>query len=312
MDYCSYCSIEAIAKLVESLWEDNNKNVRALLSIFNKDDIENMELNPKILIEVLNDNTVYDSLSLISRNIECEADVEYEAIMAIGNALQNNQYITYLNLGNNNIGNKGAIAIANALQFNKHIIHLDLFGNDIGDEGAIALANLLINNNTITGLDLDFNNIGYNGILAITNALSYNNHFSYLNLADNNIGDDEAIAISKILLHNNHIDDLRLANNDIADKGIIAISKALAYNHLRYLDFRGNNMEAEGMAAIAKALLYNTSLLVCLTDCVTNITKYVNAKLAINNVNNKTRNARLGTLLPAVEKDLSIQEYYIY
>ena len=55
-------------------------------------------------------------------------------------ALKENESLTYLDLGWNNIGYKGAKELAAALLKNKTLTELYLASNDIGDEGAKELA----------------------------------------------------------------------------------------------------------------------------------------------------------------------------
>lgn len=66
--------------------------------------------------------------------------------------------LTYLDLAQNGIGDKGAVALAEALKLNTTILKLDLSGNAIDVDGAAALADAIALNETLEvgeGLGMD-------------------------------------------------------------------------------------------------------------------------------------------------------------
>ena len=67
--------------------------------------------------------------------------------------------MTELNLGNNSIGDEGAIALSDSLKSNSTLTELNLESNSIGDSGARSLSDSLKSNSTLTTLDLGFYSI---------------------------------------------------------------------------------------------------------------------------------------------------------
>ena len=72
-----------------------------------------------------------------------------------------NESLITINLGNNKIGQIGAIALVRALETNKSVMQLSLCqskniidDNEIGNEGGIAIANMLKVNTKIIQADL--------------------------------------------------------------------------------------------------------------------------------------------------------------
>ena len=67
--------------------------------------------------------------------------------------------------------------------------------DDIGDEGAIAIANSLLNNSTIEVLHLGNNNIGDEGTKAIAEMLHENKHLTKLYLCHFNCENMQNIGV---------------------------------------------------------------------------------------------------------------------
>mmetsp|Transcript_36704 Transcript_36704/g.45842 ORF Transcript_36704/g.45842 Transcript_36704/m.45842 type:complete len:114 (+) Transcript_36704:730-1071(+) len=77
-------------------------------------------------------------------------------------------------LENNRIDSEGGIAVGEALQQNNTLTSLDLANNDIGDDGALAVGKSLETNGSLTDLHLDKNNIQDTGAGAIHDAIRGN------------------------------------------------------------------------------------------------------------------------------------------
>ena len=86
-----------------------------------------------------------------------------------------NRALKSANLGENNIGDEGAIAISAALEHNTTLTQIDLNGYysdvKIGAAGAQAIAKMLVVNRALTSLNLRFNEIGAGGAKAIADSL---------------------------------------------------------------------------------------------------------------------------------------------
>jgi hypothetical protein len=90
--------------------------------------------------------------------------------VALAGAKPQHSSMGELSLGNNNIGNAGAVAISALLRDGCTIRRLSLRDNAIGDEGAHALAAALAVNTTLEELDLWGNNITRAGKAALSAA----------------------------------------------------------------------------------------------------------------------------------------------
>lgn len=95
--------------------------------------------------------------------------------------------MTTLDIGNNPIGDVGAIAFSNILKNNNNLVQLNLSGNEISDDGAAAIAQSLTDNSKLTHMGLYNNKITDIGAEAIANALKEKNYtLKYLSLERNN------------------------------------------------------------------------------------------------------------------------------
>ena len=82
--------------------------------------------------------------------------------------------LTNLDLGNSDIGDKGAASLAAALEKNSTLTSIHLGYNNIGDEGAAILAAALETNLTLTSVTLTFDNIRDEGAASMATALEKN------------------------------------------------------------------------------------------------------------------------------------------
>jgi hypothetical protein len=67
--------------------------------------------------------------------------------------------VTNIGLGQNAIGDKGALLIADALKLNTLVTNIDLICNGIGAEGASPLADALKVNTSVTDMDSNYNGL---------------------------------------------------------------------------------------------------------------------------------------------------------
>ena len=169
--------------------------------------------------------------------------------------LKDNAVLTELQLGANEIRDKGAKALASALRVNAVLTSLDVGVNKIGPTGATAIADALRVNEVLTTLNLWFNNVGNEGALALASALRVNGVLTSLDLGRNQIGDEGAKAIGKALAVNGVLTELRLDQNRIGDEGATALASALRVNEvLTTLELRGNDLGGEGKGVIRDAV----------------------------------------------------------
>lgn len=169
--------------------------------------------------------------------------------------------VVHLELGDNNIGRRGALAIANGLKNHNKIKTLKLGRNNISDESAKSIVNALNEHTSIKVLDLSSNSIAEKATDAIGELLNVTNNIKHLALGDNNIGDGGALAIVNGLKKHNTIEILSLSNNWIADAGAEVIAELLKENKsIKHLDLGFNNIGDIGAEVIANGLKKNTNV----------------------------------------------------
>lgn len=177
---------------------------------------------------------------------------------------KNSCRLVKLDLGDNRIGDDGALAIAKVLETNTTLEWLNLENNQIGKNGACAIAKGLAN---LTYLNLQHNNIVNIGTRAISNALKINTSLTSLNLGFNDIGQYGGYKIAEALSVNTSLVELYLMNNDIGQSGedeesgvngALAIAEALVEafivkrTRLSLINLRNNDIGKIGRRAFKK------------------------------------------------------------
>ncbi|KAL3785027.1 hypothetical protein HJC23_007948 [Cyclotella cryptica] len=103
----------------------------------------------------------------------------------------NNSCTKRLNLRLNRIGWEGTRALTNALlMYPSVVVELNLGANDLRDKGAFEIATFLQSNRTLTKLSLIRCNITASGMQAIAISIRHNSTLTWLNVADNHPGED--------------------------------------------------------------------------------------------------------------------------
>jgi Ran GTPase-activating protein (RanGAP) involved in mRNA processing and transport len=96
-----------------------------------------------------------------------------KGVLQLAEALKNNISLKKLNLGYNNIGDRGVEYIVKPmLMSNNTLAKLHLQSNSITEKGADHLAKMLRINTAMRHLGLDYNNIGDRGVKLLSLALS--------------------------------------------------------------------------------------------------------------------------------------------
>ena len=201
-----------------------------------------------------------------------------------------------LNIGQNNIGDEGALALAATIDKFKSIKSLDLsmisisanvwvtllkslfnpdsvleklclYGNNIDDEVVAFSGGALVNNSTLKSLSLISNrSITGRGWAAFFGRLSNQNSLENLDVSGNNIDDGGMTVLSNLLGNNTALKSLNLTNNRfITPAGWQAFFNRLHTCHLvlEELDLTFNTIDDAGIPPLAIALS-NASSLSCL------------------------------------------------
>ena len=198
-----------------------------------------------------------------------------------------------LNIGQNNIGDEGALALAATIDKFKSIKSLDLsmisisanvwvtllkslfnpdsvleklclYGNNIDDEVVAFSGGALVNNSTLKSLSLISNrSITGRGWAAFFGRLSNQNSLENLDVSGNNIDDGGMTVLSNLLGNNTALKSLNLTNNRfITPAGWQAFFNRLQTCHLvlEELDLTFNTIDDAGIPPLAIALSNASSL----------------------------------------------------
>ncbi len=202
-----------------------------------------------------------ESLNLSNKNIG------NEGVIAIAEALKENQIITTLDLHNNFIGPEAATALAEVFKVNSTITMVNLRWNNMGDTGATALAEALKENSTIQSVNLFYNNIGDDGAKELAEALKLNQSITTLDLEKNNIGDEGAQSLAEALKENSTVTSLNLSHNKIEDEGATAIADAVTVNNtIKNLYLHDNNIGLTGVTVLEEAFKVNSTIIYFVFD----------------------------------------------
>jgi len=177
-------------------------------------------------------------------------------LVSITSSLQQCNFITSLDLANNNIGIGGIEHLCSALQDSTSIKHLGLSNNNIGDEGLTRVAQLIRETSSLETLVLDQVHASAKGVAAIMASLSQNSSVHTLSLGGNQIPPKGGHAIAQVLRLGINLRSLGLADNQLGDAGVVPISDAIATPSckLTHLDLQRNNINGMGAGSLGEAL----------------------------------------------------------
>jgi len=248
--------------------------------------------------------------ALYIRMIEAEGptlDLQYWSmkqndLIAISEALKENQKIINLDISGYYYGYKGIQAIAEAIQLNpdfneliatlpniepigvgaitdiicvsNSISKIDFSQTHIGDEIAAKIAHSLKTNHTLTWLSLRVTYIKIKGVLFIAEALKENDTLQYLDIGQLDIKDEGAAKIGESLKINKALKHLDISYGQICEFGEIEIANSLKINNtLKELYMYGNWLNYTVLEKFIEALCLNKSLI--LLSILTQNEKYL-------------------------------------
>lgn len=182
-----------------------------------------------LLSQYIQENPYVTSLDLKGNNLTADG------LQALAGVFRPPCRLETANLEWNSIGaggGRGLEVLANVLADNDSLLALDLRNNKINAEGAAALASMLKSNSTLQVLDLRWNEVGAAGGRSLLSALQVNKTLLSLELAGNKVPDD--------LLQ--RIDALTAENRLGAERR--SVSGDLAYRPIQEEDTRPTNQSA--------------------------------------------------------------------
>ena len=171
--------------------------------------------------------------------------------------LKQQDNIKELYLGNNCLGDDGAIALVEYLKDNKTLQVLNLQNVGIGDVGITALSKAFADNSSLEYLDLYYNKISPRGVKALADSLKTSDMLKVLNLRYNALADHGIKAIGKLISSSNcTIQKLYLGANQITNMGVKYLSLALEKNiGLQVLDVGTNSFSSTAVEIICSSII---------------------------------------------------------
>ena len=155
-----------------------------------------------------------------------------EAVASISDMLKC-IHVEQLHLRHNSVGSDGAALLSEALNDDDSLTHLLLGWNDIGVSGIEFICDSILRqkqDQALRLLDVDGNDLGSDGAAAVSLLLRDNSSLSSIWLASNNIGDLGIDSLSDSLCHSSTLLTLDLENNGITAEGGALLAVALRHN----------------------------------------------------------------------------------
>lgn len=178
-------------------------------------------------------------------------------------ALSQNENLTVLKLGYNNLCDSGVAILAAGIALHRSLVLLDLGFNNIGDIGASALAHAMqqaaarFNGGTVHTLYLAGNMIGEDGALALADFIRQGSRLSKLFMTGNRIGAGGVGAIAESILDH----ELRTANFELSQPETsehqlqgVDRSRARSFSGMQELFLGGTGMGMVGCNSVARLL----------------------------------------------------------
>ncbi|ORY45216.1 RNI-like protein [Rhizoclosmatium globosum] len=143
-----------------------------------------------------------------------ENRIDDNGAYVIFRALNNNCYLTVIDLSYNEIGDKGASYIAEFIKTDTRVKRFILKSNNISQQGGALLGKSLMVNDFIQEFDISYNEIGHLGGMEFAATLQVNTTLTKLLLSHCSLSTDALIALSTVLCSTRTIKTLCLSNNE--------------------------------------------------------------------------------------------------
>ena len=206
------------------------------------------------IINSLQDNSYLTILNMEGNDIEEAAD-------DIAIVLSHNTNLQVLNLNQCSLHKEGVIKIARALQSTSSLVQFGMKGNNIGDKTADEIAIVLFHNKYLQCLNLDETNLQTIGTIKIAKSLQNNMSLLTLTMAGNGISDEAADDLATILSLNSNLQSLDLSRNNLQSEGAKKIAQASQkMSSLILFNMGSNNIGDEAAGYIASVLSNNIKL----------------------------------------------------
>jgi len=214
-------------------------------------------------------NYTLDQLKLMSELIQgglgdiesfdiSENNIDPERFYYLFKGLKNNRSITFLNVSNNNLGEKGIESLNDAMETNRTLKTLVMCS--VGRYKEIYSFDFLKVNNSLTSLDLYSCELGSKGYSNLSGAMKSNTSITDINLSNTLMNTDRLRRFLEMLKTNNTLVKLNISNNDL-----YAIPRNTAdvlknNNTLTHLDISDCMLSNTSFDILADLLTCNKSL----------------------------------------------------
>ncbi|XP_076086735.1 leucine-rich repeat-containing protein 34-like isoform X1 [Mytilus galloprovincialis] len=199
-----------------------------------------------------------------NNNLLTDKRIEDPDCEALYKTLQNNSYVTSLDLRYNLITDEGAKFIAKLIEETTKLTDLNLMCNEIGAVGAEHIAKALLKNESLKTLRMTGNKMGNKGGMWFAQALQVNTTLEALDVADTDLTIESIIAISTVLYNNKTLKALNI-NRPILfshqEETTVHFAEMLKVNTtLKEVHFQKYDMRDFGMTRLAENLMHNDTL----------------------------------------------------
>ena len=205
-------------------------------------------------------DSIRPALSMLQSNVTLhelvlrDTSLDLLSIRFLTNALMINKTLKILNIGNNNIGDRGAKFFSHCR--NVCITDLIMWNCSVGPDGAVSIGTMVAHNPSIKCLRLGNNQLGNSGTKNLMNILRQSDSLQILDLWGNNINHTGASYL-KELITNDHskICCLVLGANPLKDLGVACILQAVLNKQVvKQLDIRDTYITGSSSPIIEESL----------------------------------------------------------
>jgi Ran GTPase-activating protein (RanGAP) involved in mRNA processing and transport len=148
-------------------------------------------------------------------------EITLDGVRILAAALTNNKTLSYLSLWDNCLCDNSVSCLVEMLSINNNnLTILNLGKNEITDIGAKELAKILQTNQTLTELYLGDNRISHEGVRILADSIeNYNTTLERLFLFSNQSITDECVRhLLQLIMHNNTLKELSLNNCNLSKR----------------------------------------------------------------------------------------------
>lgn len=192
----------------------------------------------------------------------CKQVVGPAGIGPVLEAVADHPHVTRLMIGNNIVGNSGALAIADFIRSSRS--HIDVWyiaGNEIDVEGLVPVCEALYDDPHVKSLWLKRNPLGPGAGPVLAELLRRNRWLHTLDLVNTGLLDDGAIPVIEALADNEGLRHVYLGTNGLTSKSAEALAAVLRQaHHLESVFLSCNRLGDEGARHLADALRHDRSL----------------------------------------------------